>query len=233
MRLKAKKYRRAVITEYKIYSTGRQVIADNGFQKGLWRVFDKTFEFKDPRSFKNDEAKALRLCQQHGDPKEKKAYDLRMHFGAWMNSEGKNASTPPGKFEKQAAGQYYNAKVVCMPEPFEVKDVDLTVKRKGSPISCPAEVTLTAKFKANKAGKFTFRLYRGDGAFRDVDQFIGNTGVGTYKHTYTFKQKTNRKYLVVVLDNQKVVSPWVPMVVNCSSNSGGGLSTGPRPQDHN
>ena len=237
LRLKGEKYRRARITGYQIYlghpHSGGKKIASHGHQEGSWRKVDRQVSFNDRNLLKGYETRALRYCQQHGDPRKRVVKDMDILFTGWMQSKGKNLSQSAKNASVKKATRYAKAKIVCLPEPFKVTDADLTIKRHGPMTACPADVTLTAKFKTNKPGKFTFRLYRGDGAFRDVEMTANNAGRATYSHKYKFNKSTQRRYLVAVIGGTQVSSPWKQMTVNCAQPLGGGsMTTGPRPGDH-
>ncbi len=234
LRLKGEKYRRAQITGYQIYlghpHSGGKKIASHGHQQGSWEKVDRRVAFSDRNLLKGYEARALKYCQQHGDPNKRVVNDMDLMFTGWMQSKGKNISQSAKNPTVNKATRYATAKIVCMPEPFNVTDVKLSIKRTGSMTACPANITLTAQFKANKAGKFTFRLFRGDGAFRDVKMTANNTGHATYTRKYTFNETTHRKYYAAVMGGAQASSQWTPMSVNCSQPVGGGaFTTAPRP----
>ncbi len=240
LRLKGEKIRRARITSYEIYirkplaggkpSAGGKLLASNGSQEGSWKKLDRRLSVGSRQTLKDYEAEALKLCRQHGAPNERVVKSLGVRFYGVMSSKGKNYNVSLDSPATRGGQVEARAKVVCMPEPFNVKDVKLSIKRNGSMTSCPAQITLRAQFKANKAGKFTFRLFRGDGAFRDIDMTANSSGHATYTRKYSFNKTTHRKYLAAVKGGAQASSQWTPMSVNCSQPVGGGaLTTAPRP----
>ncbi len=234
LRIKGKKYRRAHITRYSIYlghpHNGGKKILSHGFMEGSWKKIDKRISFNDRKLLKAYEAKGLEYCRQHGNPNNRVMKDMDIMFTGWMASKGKNHSQRPKTASTHKATRYATSRIVCMPEPFVVNDVKLSIKRNGSMTSCPANITLRAQFKTNKAGKFKFRLFRGDGAFRDVEMTASSSGRATYTQKYTFNKTTHRKYYAAVIGGTQASSQWTPMSVNCSQPVGGGsFSTGPGP----
>lgn len=228
VRLKAEGYRRSWITEYGIYlgsTVEGKEIATNGVQKGYWERFDKKVSLKPTRSLlKSHEAKALKLCQQHGKANDKVVKELPITFAGSLRAEGKNLVGSPGHPPKLKALAYHHARVVCMPEPFEVKDVDVSVNYKGG-MQCPKEATLNVKFTTNKPGKhkIEFMLVRGDGAKQWNTAYTfgsGDHSIAVFHKNYTFKKSTSRKYMVIV-KGSPISSSWEPMKVTCGTGGGG------------
>lgn len=84
--------------------------------------------------------------------------------------------------------------------------------------ACGKPVKLVAEFHTNRPGKVDFMLYRGDGEKQKASVTTSKGGTGSSKRwakTYTFKQNTNRKYMVTALGH-KASTQWVPMTVTCS-----------------
>ena len=232
MRLKGKGYRRSWVDEYGIHlgkSRNGPTIAANDLQKGHWERFDKKVSFIPTRNLlKSYEAKALKYCEKHGKPDKKVIGPLNIPFSGWLHASGKNTlfiGKPPPDFILWF--KYYSARVVCRQEPFRVKDAQLSVKYHSNPNRCPVKVTMKATFKANKPGTFKFNLYRGDGEFQNVTKTIGNSGKVTFSKDYTFKNSTDRKYMVAVVPSG-ASSGWVPMKVNCKKTSDGFQNSMPK-----
>jgi hypothetical protein len=116
-----------------------------------------------------------------------------------------------------------------MPEPFEVKDVELSVKYHGDPFACPVKATLSAKFTTNKPGKnkFSFMLFRDNGMKQVVSSETFGSGYAVFHKDYTFKKSDSRKYMVIV-NGSPISTNWVPMHVNCSA-AAGSFSNGSKP----
>lgn len=239
MRLKGKGVRRSWIDEYGIH-VGKNdqgpVISSNGFNKGHWKKFDKKVSLEPKRSlFKSYEAEALKYCKKHGKLTEKVIGELKIPFTGWLNANGKNGpwlgERPPSWIKKTV---YYTAGIVCLPEPFEVKDVDVSVKYEGGR-KCPKKATLKIKFTTNKPGKnkIDFMLALGDGTtqWNSAETFgSGQNSIAVWHRNYTFRQSVNRKYMVIV-KGSPISSDWVPMVVNCGGGIGG-FQAAPSPHDN-
>ncbi len=232
IRLKGKGYRRSWITEYGIYlgyGVQGKEIATSGTQKGHWESFDKKVSLKPTRSLlKSYEAEALKQCQQHGKLDEKVVKAVPIPFTGKLRAEGKNllksAANPP----KWVKNNFHYARAVCLPEPFMVKDVDVSVNYKGG-MQCPKEATLNVKFTTNKPGKhkIEFMLVRGDGAkqWNTVYTFgSGDHSIAVFHKNYTFNKSTSRKYMIIV-KGSPISSDWEPMKVTCGT--GGGFKAAP------
>ncbi|MGE5766156.1 MAG: hypothetical protein ACM35H_03155 [Bacteroidota bacterium] len=232
LRLKAEKKWNARITMWFLEEQGAKVtLASNGFSPTSLKKLDKSVTYKVGwNELKRFEAKGRKVCEQHGNPNEKVVKldpNVRFSFKAIVWAETKNAWDPRVLY--QALG----IRIVCMPEPFEVKDVQLSVKYEGNSRDCPVNATLQAKFKTNKPEKkqFTFVLVRDNGMKQEVTKYAypdGSGGVATWQKKYTFTKTESRKYMIYV-KGHKATAMWVPVGANCSSGPGGGFSNGPIP----
>jgi len=220
LHLKAEKKWNARITKWEIVETsaGGGMIASNGFASSSLKTLNKTVTLKIGwNKLKHFEAKGRKVCEQHGKPDEKvikSSKDVRFEFSGYIQAKNKNRTDAWKKLDTVPI------RVVCMPEPFAVNDVKLSVKFDGSPLSCPVKATLKAEFKGNKPGTFKFRIFRGDGATQDVTRTIGNAGTVSFAKHYTFNKSTDRKYLIAVIGHP-IATQWVPMKVNCGKKIGG------------
>jgi len=220
LHLKAEKKWNARITKWEIMETtaGGGMIASNGFASSSLKKLNKTVTLNIGwNKLKHFEAKGRKICEQHGKPDEKAikiSKDVRFEFTGFIRAENKNRIDVWNNWDS------VSIKVVCMPEPFAVNDVKLSVKFDGSPFKCPVKATLKAEFKANKPGTFKFRIFRGDGTTQDVTRTIGNAGKVSYTKHYTFNKSTDRKYLIAVIGHP-VATQWVPMKVGCNKKIDG------------
>ncbi|WP_420347029.1 hypothetical protein [Pelagibius sp.] len=220
LHLKAEKKWNGRITKWEIVETsaGGGTIASNGFQDSSLKKLNKTVTLKiDWNKLKHFEAKGRKVCEQHGKPDEKVIKSIkgvRFEFSSFIKAQNKNRTDTWKDWD------YVPIRVVCMPEPFAVKDVKLSVKFHSSPFQCPVKATLKAEFEGNKPGTFKFRIFRDDAATQDlvtqdVTRTIGNAGKVSYTKHYTFKKAAKRKYLIAVIGHP-VATQWVPMNVNCN-----------------
>lgn len=215
LHLKAEKKWNARITKWEIVetSTGGGMVASNGFASSSLKKLNKTVTLKIGwNKLKHFEAKGRKVCEQHGKPDEKvtkSVKDVRFEFSGFIKAKNKNRTDTWKNWD------FVPIRVVCMPEPFAVKDVKLSVKFHSSPFKCPVKATLKAEFEANKPGTFKFRIFRDDGATQDVTRTIGQAGKVSFVKHYNFKKAAKRKYLVAVIGHP-VATQWVPMNVNCN-----------------
>ncbi|WP_299396169.1 hypothetical protein [Pelagibius sp.] len=220
LHLKAEKKWNARITNWEIVETsaGGGMIASHGFAPTSLKKLNKTVTLKiGPNKLKHFEAKGRKVCQQHGKPDEKVvkiSKDVRFEFSGYVMAKNKN------RIDVRKETDSVSIKIVCMPEPFAVNDVKLSVKFNGSPLSCPVKATLKAEFKGNKPGTFTFRIFRGDGATQDVTRTIGSAGKVSFTKHYTFNKSADRKYLIAVIGHP-IATQWVPMKVHCGKKIDG------------
>lgn len=207
----------------------KTLIGDNGFQDVALKTLDKTFHLKIDWNFlKKHEAKARKVCEVHGKPNEKVIKidnDVRLYYSSTVWAKTKHSA------DSEKVSAVIPISIVCMPEPFEVKDVDVSVSYKGG-MQCPKEATLNVKFTTNKPGKhkIEFMLARGDGAtqWNTVYTFgSGDHSIAVFHKNYTFKKSESRKYMIVV-KGSPISSDWVPMKVNCGTG-GGGFKAAPKP----
>ncbi len=226
MRLKGKGLRRSWIDSYGIHigREGRGTKIYGG--DGHWKSFDKKVSWKPTRDLlKSFEAKALKYCKDNGDPAEEIVGTVNIPLTAWLKASGKNKAWVGNRpHSRVAMSRAHAAKVVCKPEPFEVKDLKVSVKYQGG-LGCPKKVTLTAQFKANKPGKhkIEFLLALGDGTtqWNSVKTYSAGQGsMARWHRNYTFKNSVNRKYMVTV-KGSPISSEWIPMKVICGSTPGG------------
>jgi len=205
-------------------------IADNGFQDVDLKTLDKTFNLKIDWNFlKQHEAKARKVCETHGKPNEKVIKtdnEVRLYYTGTAWAKTNNSS------DSSTVAAVIPINIVCMPEPFEVKDVDLKVEYKGSNAKCPVHATLKAKFTTNKPGKnkFTFILVRGDGSKQEIDAETfgsGQQSIALWHKDYTFNKSENRKYMIIV-KGSPISTNWVPMKANCGEGIGG-FNSAPKP----
>ncbi len=234
IRLQGKGYRRSWIEEYKIWmgpTNNDMRIASNGFQKGHWETFDKKVSLNPTRDLLKDyEAKALRYCKKHGKPDEKVVGELKIPFTGQLIADG-----PHYGFVRDFPDAFrvvdYKARIVCKPEPFEVKEVDVSVKYKGG-LACPKKATLNVEFRTNKPGKhkIEFMLALDDGTTQWNTAYTygsGKNSIAKWHRNYTFNNSVSRKYMIIV-KGSPISSDWVPMKVTCG-RAPGGLTTGPKP----
>lgn len=208
----------------------KTLVADNGFQDVDLKTLDKTFHLKIDWNFlKKHEAKARKVCEAHGKPNEKVIKtnnDVRLYYTSTVWAKTKNK----GDWEKVAA--VIPISIVCMPEPFEVKDVDLKVEYQGSNAKCPVKAVLKAKFTTNKPGKhkIKFLLVRGDGAkqWNTTETFgSGQQSIALWHKNYTFTKSETRKYMIIV-QGSPISTNWVPMKATCGEGVGD-FKAGPKP----
>lgn len=232
LRLKAEKKWNARITEWELaeIKTGA-VLNSNGFQQASIKKLDKSVTYNIGwDQLKHFESKGRALCEQHGKPNEKvvkTSANIRFEFKAIVRARTNNAS------DVKVLKKFLPIHVVCMPEPFEVKDVQLSVQYEGNSRDCPVKATLKAKFTTNKPGKnkFTFLLVRDNGMKQEVNAETFGSGaqsIALWHKNYTFTKTESRKYMIVVIGH-KATALWVPVRANCSSGPAGGFSNGPIP----
>ena len=229
LRLKAKRKWPYKITKWEIFDySNKKTIADSGFSDTNLKTLNKTVMYNlGWAELKKYVPEGQKLCKSFGHPEKKKILEskgTRYFFTAkvWAKAKGLDTGVKNDLL-------FINVKIVCMPVPFEVKDVDLTVKHHGSNAKCPAKVTLNARFHTNKKEKhpIKFQLVRGDGAKQWNTTHSGSSGMAFFNKTYTFTKSETRKYMIIV-QGSPVSTKWVPMKVNCGEGIGG-FNTGPKP----
>ena len=234
--LKAEKARRAWISRYYIAlgsSMGLKLI-DTGWGDLKDEKVDKSFSFNLTRQMlKSIETEGRNFCNRKGNPNETVLEKTSIKVFARVESGGNNIAMTTNSLDSYTANRYAPIYIACMPEPFEVTDVQLSVKYEGNSRNCPVNATLQAKFKTNKAEKkqFTFVLVRDNGMKQEVTKYAypeGNGGVATWQKKYTFTKTESRKYMIYV-KGHKATAMWVPVGANCSSGPAGGFSNGPIP----
>lgn len=227
--LKAEKARRAWISRYYIAlgsSMGTKLI-DTGWGDLKDEKVDKTFSFNLTRQMlKSIESEGRNFCNQKGKPNEMVLDQTSIKVFARVESGGNNIAMTMNSLDSYKATRHAPVHIACLPEPFEVKDVQLSVKYEGPANGCPVKATLQAKFKTNKPEKkqFTFVLVRDNGMKQEVTKHAypqGNGGVATWQKSYTFTKSESRKYFVYVKGHKATSPTWVPVTANCHSNSGG------------
>ena len=206
------------------------VIGSNGFQEVDLKTVDKTFNLKIDWDFlKKHEAKARKVCETHGKPNEKVIKtdnEVRLYYTGTTWAKTNNSA------DWSVVAAVIPISIVCMPEPFEVKDVDLTIDYQGSNAKCPVKATLKAKFTTNKPGKnkFSFILVRGDGAKQEISAETfgsGQQSIAVWHKNYTFNKSEDRKYMIIV-KGSPISTNWVPMKANCGEGIGG-FQSAPKP----
>lgn len=236
VRLKAEKARRAWISNYHIKFDSPQgtTIVDSGWQDLKVEKLDKKFTLKLTEGLlKSYVAEGQKYCNQKGNPLKKVVEKDSFGLYAHVRSKGKNVAILAGSPDRIDFSRGLPIYFACMPEPFEVKDVQLSVKYEGNSRDCPVKATLQARFKTNKPEKqqFTFVLVRDNGMKQEVTRYAypqGNGGVATWQKKYTFTKTERRKYMIYV-KGHKATAMWVPVGANCSSGPAGGFSNGPIP----
>lgn len=230
------------IKAYRLQGTTRTLYSTGAAPLRLKRL-DKVVQMQlTAQHLKPFASEARKMCQAHGNPAKKvvKTFVMRLkpHFAlGHRNYAGAPGGVWNDKTHLHHIGFTQNfspdikklsARVVCQAAPFEVKDAEISVSYKGNPQSCPVEARLKVTLKANKAGQAKFLLTRDNGMNQKVNVNVGSNGIGSWQKKYNLNQPTQRKYLVTVLGH-KVSTPWKTMSACLFNSSGGGLTTGARP----
>lgn len=224
---------RAWISRYqlRLNSWDGPTLADSGWGDLKKDKIDKTVSFKPTREMlKALESAGRKFCNAKGSPSKKVLEKKWVKMYSLIESGGKNIMQYPRFVQRYPS---FPAYIACMPAPFEVNDVQLSVQYEGSSRDCPVNATLQAKFKTNKPEKkqFTFVLVRDNGMKQEVTKYAypqGNGGVATWQKKYTFTKTEKRKYMIYV-KGHKATAMWVPVGANCSSGPAGGFSNGALP----
>lgn len=246
--IKAKRGRRYVrIHGYKIValqgSSARSTFYSTGAAPLHLKRLDKVIQTQlTAQHLKPFAARARKVCQTHGNPAKKVVKPFVLTLWPYFALGNKDYAGAAGgvwsdKTHLHHIGYTYNysqdikslsARVVCQAAPFEVKSAEISVTYKGNPQSCPVEARLKVTLKANKEGQAKFLLTRDNGMNQQVNVKVYSDGTGSWQKVYNLNQPTQRKYLVTVLGH-KVSTPWKTMSACLFNSSGGGLTTGTRP----
>ncbi|WP_299396165.1 hypothetical protein [Pelagibius sp.] len=170
------------------------------------------------------------ICKREGDPDAlvKKTIKPGLKYKLWVRSV---SLINPDSDDKGAVYASVPVQIVCLPEPLEIKGIDLTVTYKRLPGACKVKAHLQAQLKTNKNDqqKISFWLYRDDGNTQQVNATIQNNGIAYFNKYYTFNSSVDRKYMVAVTGKYQVKSKWVPMKVSCMKGGPGGINMAPKP----
>ncbi|MEM7069989.1 MAG: hypothetical protein AAF478_14010 [Pseudomonadota bacterium] len=215
-----------------VYDTGARILMEG---KEIWRKqkIGKKFELLLPLNItkitlQHKESAARGACKAYGSTSKKVIKDMGFTAKFQVTTSQKN-----GYGTKNAI---MTAKVVCHKKTTTsgtqsansggavlaaVKMYTVPAKPK-----CGQPVSMVAQFHTVTPGKIKFLYHRSDGKKQNATVVSNKHGqhMVQWMKTYTFNESVNRKYAILVKDQNKSTQ-WIPLKVNCyasgsSSKSG-------------